>query len=41
MIRGLIFDLGSTLIYNRHDANWPVTLNRMRGDLLAHLQAAG
>jgi len=41
MIHGLIFDLGSTLIYNRHDANWPVTLNRMRADLLAHLQAAG
>ena len=41
MIRGLIFDLGSTLIYSRHDTNWPVTLNRMRADLLAHLQAAG
>jgi HAD superfamily hydrolase (TIGR01662 family) len=41
MIRGVIFDLGSTLIYNRHDINWPLALNRMRGDLVAHLQAAG
>ena len=41
MIRGIIFDLGSTLIYNRHDLNWPLTLNRMRGELAAHLQAAG
>lgn len=41
MIRGLIFDLGSTLIYNRHDINWSVALNRMGGDLVAHLQAAG
>ena len=41
MIRGLIFDLGSTLIYNRHDINWPRALDQMRGELLAHLQAAG
>jgi HAD superfamily hydrolase (TIGR01509 family) len=41
MIRGLIFDLGSTLIYNRHDINWPAALERMRGELLARLQAAG
>jgi putative hydrolase of the HAD superfamily len=41
MIRAVIFDLGSTLIYNRHDLNWPLALNRMRGDLVAHLQAAG
>src|SRR5258708_30604151 len=41
MIRGVIFDLGSTLIYNQHDINWPLALNRMRGELVAHLQAAG
>ena len=41
MIRGIIFDLGSTLIYNRHDINWPRALDRMRGELLARLQAAG
>ncbi len=41
MIRGLIFDLGSTLIYNQHDLNWPRALDRMRGELLVHLQAAG
>ena len=41
MIRGLIFDLGSTLIYNHHDLNWPRALDRMRAELLAHLQAAG
>jgi putative hydrolase of the HAD superfamily len=41
MIRGVIFDLGSTLIYTRHDLNWALTFNRMRSDLLAHLQAAG
>lgn len=41
MLRGLIFDLGSTLLYTAHDHNWGVVLPRMRQDLLAHLQAAG
>jgi putative hydrolase of the HAD superfamily len=41
MIRGLIFDLGSTLLYTAHDHNWGVVLPRMRADLLAHLQSAG
>lgn len=41
MIRGVIFDLGSTLIVNAHDHNWGAVLPRMRGDLLRHLQAAG
>lgn len=41
MIRGLIFDLGSTLIYNQHDINWPRALDRMRDELLARLRAAG
>jgi HAD superfamily hydrolase (TIGR01662 family) len=41
MLRGLIFDLGSTLLYSEHDHNWGVILPRMRADLLAHLQAAG
>jgi len=41
MLRGVIFDLGSTLIYSEHDHNWGVVLPRMRADLLAHLRAAG
>jgi len=41
MIRGVIFDLGSTLMVNEHDHNWGAVLPRMRGDLLAHLLAAG
>jgi HAD superfamily hydrolase (TIGR01662 family) len=41
MIRGVIFDLGSTLIYSEHDQNWGTLFPRMRADLLAHLQAAG
>jgi HAD superfamily hydrolase (TIGR01662 family) len=41
MIRGILFDLGSTLIFNQHDTNWPAALNRMRLDLVAQLQAAG
>jgi HAD superfamily hydrolase (TIGR01509 family) len=41
MIRGIFFDLGSTLIYNERDTNWALLLNRMRTDLLAVLQAAG
>ena len=41
MIRGVIFDLGSTLLYNEYDHNWHAILPRMRADLLTHLQAAG
>jgi putative hydrolase of the HAD superfamily len=41
MLRGVIFDLGSTLLYSEHDHNWGVVLPRMRADLLAYLQAAG
>lgn len=41
MIHGLIFDLGSTLLYNAHDHNWGAILPRMRSDLLARLLAAG
>jgi len=41
MIRGVIFDLGSTLVYSEHDHNWAVVLPRMRADLLAHLLEAG
>jgi len=41
MIRGVIFDLGSTLIYSEHDHNWRAVVPRMRDDLLAHLLAAG
>ena len=41
MLLGLIFDLGSTLIHSQHDNNWALVLNRMRADLLAHLQAEG
>lgn len=41
MLRGLIFDLGSTLIYSAHDNNWGAVLPRMRADLLAHLTAQG
>jgi putative hydrolase of the HAD superfamily len=41
VIRGVIFDLGSTLIYSEHDHNWAALLPRMRADLLAHLSAAG
>jgi HAD superfamily hydrolase (TIGR01549 family) len=41
MLRGVIFDLGSTLLYSEHDHNWGVVLPRMRADLLAHLQSAG
>lgn len=39
MIRGVIFDLGSTLI--RFDGEWADTLKRMRSDLLAFLQSHG
>ncbi len=41
MIKGVIFDLGSTLIHTEHGLNWPKAFDRMRADLLAHLQAAG
>jgi HAD superfamily hydrolase (TIGR01662 family) len=41
MIRGVIFDLGSTLMYTQHDLNWANTYHQMRADLLAYLQAAG
>jgi HAD superfamily hydrolase (TIGR01549 family) len=41
MIHGVIFDLGSTLIYSEHDGSWNAILPRMRVDLLAHLQSAG
>lgn len=41
MLRGLIFDLGSTLVYSAHDHNWGAVLPRMRADLLAHLTAQG
>jgi HAD superfamily hydrolase (TIGR01662 family) len=41
MLRGVIFDLGSTLLYTEHDHNWGVILLRMRADMLAHLQDAG
>lgn len=41
MIKGIIFDLGSTLIHTEHGLNWPRAFERMRADLLAHLLAAG
>ena len=41
MIYGLLFDLGSTLLYNAHDYNWGAILPRMHSALLAHLHAAG
>lgn len=39
MIRGVIFDLGSTLL--RFDGRWPVVQARSHGVLLAALQASG
>jgi HAD superfamily hydrolase (TIGR01549 family) len=41
MIRGVLFDLGSTLIYSEHDHQWGAILPRMRQDVLRHLEAAG
>ncbi|MCS6910221.1 MAG: HAD family hydrolase [Anaerolineales bacterium] len=41
MICGVIFDLGSTLIYSTHDRNWGAIMSRMQADLLAHLNAHG
>ena len=41
MLRGVIFDLGSTLIYNAYDHRWNAVFPRMCADLLGNLQAAG
>ncbi len=41
MIRGVIFDLGSTLLYTEMDGQWEQVFPRMDADLLAHLQAQG
>jgi putative hydrolase of the HAD superfamily len=41
MLGGVIFDLGSTLIYSESDHQWGPLLPRMRQDLLRHLQACG
>lgn len=41
MLRGVIFDLGSTLLYTRLDGWWDKIFPRMNADLLAHLQAQG
>jgi putative hydrolase of the HAD superfamily len=41
MIRGVIFDLGSTLIYATHDQNWGAVMAHMKADLLTHLNAHG
>lgn len=41
MLRGVIFDLGSTLIYSESDHQWGALLPRMRQDVLRHLQAHG
>jgi putative hydrolase of the HAD superfamily len=38
---GLIFDLGSTLIYTPQALAWAPTLNRMQAELLACLASAG
>lgn len=40
-IHGLIFDLGSTLIYSTYDHNWASIYPRMQADVLAHLRAYG
>ncbi len=40
-LTSLIFDLGNTLIYTPQALSWAQTYDRMRGDLLAYLQAAG
>ena len=39
MISGLIFDLGSTLLYNENDNNWGTLRPRMVADLLVDLKA--
>ena len=40
-LTGLIFDLGNTLIYTPQALSWAATFDRMRGELIAALQAAG
>ncbi len=41
MLRGLIFDLGSTLIYNQHNNQWSQLRPRMVADLVVDLKAQG
>lgn len=41
MLQGVIFDLGSTLIYSAGEKNWGTILPRMRSDLLGFLNANG
>jgi HAD superfamily hydrolase (TIGR01662 family) len=41
MLRGVIFDLGSTLIQSQFDHHWGAVLPRMRADVLRHLNAHG
>lgn len=41
MIRGVIFDLGSTLLYTQLDGQWSRAFPHMRAELLANLQAQG
>jgi putative hydrolase of the HAD superfamily len=41
MLRGLIFDLGSTLLYHQYDHRWAEILPRMQADLWAHLRGQG
>jgi HAD superfamily hydrolase (TIGR01662 family) len=41
MLRGLIFDLGSTLIFNQHNNQWSQLRPRMVADLVIDLKAQG
>lgn len=41
MLQGVIFDLGSTLIFSESDHNWGRVLPRMRRDLWDHIVALG
>ncbi|MBI5714151.1 MAG: HAD family hydrolase [Chloroflexi bacterium] len=41
MLRGLIFDLGSTLIYNQHNNQWSQLRPRLVADLVVDLKAQG
>lgn len=41
MLRGLIFDLGSTLIFNQHNNQWSKLRPRMVADLIIDLKAQG
>jgi HAD superfamily hydrolase (TIGR01549 family) len=41
MIHGVIFDLGSTLLYTEVDGQWDKIVPRMNADLVASLQAQG